>query len=106
MSNMSITIERSSKDYVSCLSCGSNISVIKITIQSYLKQGTQVALCNKCARDLSILLDSPDKWDRDTDEEHDCTTCKHGWLDERFNVPMCHVNGNCMDWDLWEPKDV
>ncbi len=36
---------------------------------------------------------------------HDCSNCKHGWIDDQWGIPMCHIQDRCWGWNLWEPKE-
>lgn len=64
---MSVHIEFASR-YRSCNSCGSNDNVITVTTLMRIgntTQGSQVALCKKCARILKRKLDlfEEDEWE-------------------------------------------
>ena len=55
---MSVIVERA-ESYRCCNSCGSNNDVLNITALMKFrqgKQGTQMALCSKCAEDLQSCL--------------------------------------------------
>ena len=55
---------------------------------------------NKCKIDKECS--SCDKW-----KIKDCTTCKHGHFNDRFNTYFCDGDlfGECKNWSLWELKD-
>ena len=37
-------------------------------------------------------------------EVKDCRNCEHGFEDERFNLPLCHNNEHCKNFELWSNK--
>ena len=38
-------------------------------------------------------------------EVKDCHNCAHGFEDEQFNLPLCHNNEHCKNFELWKGKE-
>ena len=36
----------------------------------------------------------------------DCRNCKHGNYNDHWDTHFCYNPDNCVDWNLWEVKDI
>ena len=42
---------------------------------------------------------------KENEEVKDCRSCKYGYADDHWNIPMCHNPNDCQDWSQWESKE-
>ena len=36
----------------------------------------------------------------------DCRNCKNGRYNDHYGIRFCYESDDCVDWNLWEPKDI
>lgn len=99
---MSVMVERA-ESYRTCGSCTSDKNVVNITISRRVgqsRQGTQIALCEDCARQLRDLLDTKyirprGRWIAGPGNTYTCSKCGFSMITNQDYIKRHYFCLNC-----------